>query len=59
MSKHNIDFNNNEVYDLAQVRGNKKKANFEVLPGLFYNQLFFQSGKIHAFCYNLGKTYKH
>jgi len=59
LKKNNTDFNNNEMYDLAQVRGSKKKVNFDVLPGLFYNNLFLQSGKIHVFCYNPGKTYMH
>lgn len=59
LKNNNIDFNNNEMYDLAQIRGNKKKVNFEVLPGLFYNKVFFQKGKIHVFCYIPGKTYMH
>lgn len=59
LKNYDIDFNNNEMYDLAQVRGNKKKVNFDVLPGLFYNKIFFQNGKIHVFCYIPNKTYKH
>ena len=59
LKNNDIDFNSNEMYDLAEVRGNKKKVNFEVLPGLFYNGMFFQNGKIHVFCYTPEKTYKH
>ena len=53
-----IDFNSEEMIDLAQIRGNKKKVNFEVLPGLYHNGQFFQKGKIHVFAYIPGKTFK-
>lgn len=53
-----VDFNSEEMIDLAQIRGNKKKVNFEVLPGLHHNGQFFQKGKIHVFAYIPGKTFK-
>ena len=53
-----VDFNSEEMIDLAQIRGNKKKVNFEVLPGLYHNGQFFQKGKIHVFAYIPGKTFK-
>ena len=53
-----IDFNSEEMFDLAQIRGNKKKVNFEVLPGLYHNGEFFQKGKIYVFAYIPGKTFK-
>lgn len=49
--KKDSDFNNNEMFDLAEIRGHKKKVNFVVLPGLFCNGVFLQSGKIHVFTY--------
>lgn len=52
------DFNSEKMIDLAQIRGNKKKVNFEVLPGLYHNGQFFQKGKIHVFAYIPGKTFK-
>ena len=53
------DFNKEEMFDLAQIRGTKKKVNFEVLPGLYYNKQYFEKGKKHVFAYIPEKTYKH
>ena len=41
------------MFDLAEVRGAKKKVKFCVLPGLFYNGEFFQNGKIHVLAYSI------
>lgn len=46
-------FDNKEMFDLAEVRGAKKKVKFCVLPGLFYNGEFFQNGKIHVLAYSI------
>ena len=46
-------FDNKEMFDLAEVRGTKKKVKFCVLPGLFYNGEFFQNGKIHVLAYSI------
>ena len=32
LKNNDIDFNSNGMYNLAEIRGNKKKVNFEVLP---------------------------
>ena len=44
-------FDNKEMFDLAEVRGAKKKVKYCVLPGLFYNGEFFQNGKMHVLAY--------
>lgn len=55
--KNNCEFNPKEMYDMAEIRDNKrKKVNFYVLPGLYTNELFFRNGKIHVFTY-LPDTY--
>ena len=46
-------FDNKEMFDLAEVGGAKKKVKFCVLPGLFYNGKFFQNGKIHVLAYSI------
>lgn len=45
------DFDNKEMFDLAEIRSSKKKVKFCVLPGLFYNGEFFQNGKMHVLAY--------
>ncbi len=57
--KNFSEFDSKEMYDLAEIRDNKKnkkKVNFCVLPGLFTNELYFNSGKMHVFTY-LPNTY--
>ena len=51
--KEECNFDNKEMFDLAEVRGAKKKVKFCVLPGLFYNGEFFQNGKIHVLAYSI------
>ena len=51
--KKECDFDNKEMFDLAEVRGAKKKVKYCVLPGLFYNGEFFQNGKIHVLAYSI------
>ena len=48
--KPDINFDKNTMSDLAELRGVNKKAKFCVLPGLFYNGNFIESGKMHVYC---------
>ena len=50
---NNDNFDKNQMYDLAEIRGINKKVKFLVLPGLFYNGNYLQNGKIHIYAYSI------